>query len=154
MAGDGANIGTMIEALAADALRLAAGIVELGEAEALRRMSGRGTIEITARFVHGLIEARRLRTAYLGPALVPEPGWTLLLILYAARLEQKTLSPSRLATTGAVPHGTMMSRLDALAAAGLIHRHPDPGRRRGLLVSLTDEAAAKLGDYLMAAREL
>ncbi|MEA3052772.1 MAG: hypothetical protein QOG72_1675 [Sphingomonadales bacterium] len=149
------EIGSMIEALGGEALRLAKGIVELGEAEALRRMSGRGTIELTARFVRGLVEARRLRTHYLGPILVPEPGWTLLLILYAARLDGlPALSPARLAAASDLPYGTVNGRLDALAAAALIDRRKDPERKRGLLVALTEETATRMHDYLMAAREL
>jgi hypothetical protein len=145
--------GPTLELLSLDACRLAARMVEAAEAERLRRMTDHGRIALTARFVQSLIAARRLRSERLGPALAPEPGWSVLLILCAARLEGGALTPAAL-TRAAAPTATVHGRLAALEARGLIERRPDPARRRGTLVSLTDEAAARIHDYLREAREI
>jgi DNA-binding MarR family transcriptional regulator len=147
------DIGSTLEVLGLDALRLSKGLVEVAEAEALRRMSGSGTIEITARFVHTIIEARLLRADRFGPILTPEPGWTLMLLLYAARLDGRRLTPARLAEAG-IPIATVVGRVAALEARGLVTRAPNPARRRGRLVTLTDGAARRMHDYLRAAREI
>lgn len=143
-----------LEMLSFDACRLAARLVEAAEAEALRRMTDHGRIAITARFVRGLIAARQLRAERLGPALAPEPGWTILLVLYFARLEGFEPSLAALTRAAAAPGATVYGRLVALEALGLIERRPDPRRGRGTIVRLTEEAAARIHDYLREAREI
>ncbi|HTP15355.1 MAG TPA: MarR family transcriptional regulator [Streptosporangiaceae bacterium] len=68
------------------------------------------------------------------------------------------LSPGGLLRATLVTSGTMTNRIDRLARAGLVCRHPDPQDKRGVLVALTDrgrEAAdAALADLLMSEREL
>ena len=146
--------GPALELLSLDACRLAARLVEAAEAEALRRMTDHGRIALTARFVRTLIAARRLRSERLGPALAPEPGWSLLLALYAARLEGRAPSLAALTRTAAAPGATVHGRLVALEAAGLVERRRDPARGRGTIVRLTDVAAGKIHDYLREAREI
>lgn len=147
--------GPTLETLALDACRLAVGLAEAVEAEALRRMSNHGRIALTPRFVRGLIAARRLRSERLGPALAPEPGWTVLLVLYAARLEQAgPLTLAALTRAVAAPGATVYGRVATLEALGLLTRRPDPARGRGTIVTLTDDAAARIHDYLREAREI
>lgn len=47
------------------------------------------------------------------------------------------LSPGQLVQETLVTSGTMTNRVDRLARAGWVERRPDPGDRRGVLVSLT-----------------
>ncbi|MBT2213847.1 MULTISPECIES: MarR family winged helix-turn-helix transcriptional regulator [Actinomadura] len=47
------------------------------------------------------------------------------------------LSPGRLLHATLVTSGTMTNRIDRLAAAGLVERHPDPLDKRGVIVRLT-----------------
>jgi DNA-binding MarR family transcriptional regulator len=148
------EVGPSLEMLSFDACRLAARLVEAAEAETLRRMTDHGRIALTARFVRTLIAARRLRAERLGPALAPEPGWTILLNLYAARLDGAELSLAALTRAAAAPGATVYGRIRALEALGLAARRPDPERGRGTLVTLTDEAAARIHDYLREAREI
>ncbi|MFG2113388.1 MarR family winged helix-turn-helix transcriptional regulator [Streptomyces sp. NPDC048718] len=56
--------------------------------------------------------------------------------------EPYTLSPRELTATLMITTGGMTGRLDKLERAGLITRNPDPNDRRGLRVTLTDEARA------------
>lgn len=141
-------------ALGFDACRLAAGLARAAEAEQRRRARGHGAIEPDARFVRGLIAARRRRFERLGPALAPEPGWSVLLALYAARLEGRELTLAGLTEAAGAPGATVVGRIAALEAQGLVERRPDPARRRGTLVRLTDEATARIHDYLREAREI
>jgi hypothetical protein len=148
------DIGPSLELLALDACRLAAGLAEAAETERLRRTAGHGGIAITARFVRTLIAARRLRPQLLGPEFAPEAGWSVMLCLYVAHLEGWTLTQATLTKAAAAPGATVTGRLAALEAEGLIEPRPDPDRARGTLVSLTDEAAGRIHDYLREAREI
>jgi DNA-binding MarR family transcriptional regulator len=148
------DVGPTLEILSLDACRLAARLVEAAEADALRRMTDHGRIALTSRFVRSLIAARQLRSERLGPALAPEPGWSVLLVLYFARLEGFDPTLAALTRAAAAPGATVYGRIVALEAEGLIERRPDPSRGRGTLVRLTDEAAARIHDYLREAREI
>lgn len=148
------EVGPTLEMLSLDACRLAARLVEAAEAERLRRMTDHGRIALTPRFVRTLIAARRLRSQRLGPAFAPEPGWSLLLALYAAHLEQAEVTLAALTRAVAAPGATVYGRMVALEALGLLERRPDPSRGRGTIVRLTDEAAVRIHDYLREAREI
>ncbi|WP_433333593.1 MarR family winged helix-turn-helix transcriptional regulator [Spirillospora sp. CA-294931] len=54
------------------------------------------------------------------------------------------LSPGRLLRATLVTSGTMTNRIDRLAAAGLVERHPDPQDKRGVLVRLTDAGRTRV----------
>jgi DNA-binding MarR family transcriptional regulator len=68
------------------------------------------------------------------------------------------LSPGALLRATLVTSGTMTNRIDRLADAGLVRRHPDQQDKRGVLVALTDRgrdvADATLADLLRSEREL
>jgi DNA-binding MarR family transcriptional regulator len=68
------------------------------------------------------------------------------------------LSPGALLRATLVTSGTMTNRIDRLAQAGLVTRHPDPQDKRGVLVQLTargrEVADAALADLLDHEREL
>jgi hypothetical protein len=146
------DAGPTLGLLALDACRLAVALVGAAEAEALRRMTGHGRIDVSARFVRALIAARQLRPERFGALLAPDTGWSLMLALYAARLEGWVLNEAQLAEAAGT--ATVRTRLPALEAKGFLHRRPDPEDPRQTLVALTDEAAAKMRDYLQEAREI
>jgi len=54
------------------------------------------------------------------------------------------LSPGRLLQQTLVTSGTMTNRINRLADAGLVERHPDPRDRRGVLVRLTAAGRTKV----------
>ena len=68
------------------------------------------------------------------------------------------MTPGALLRATLVTSGTMTNRIDRLAEAGLVRRHPDPRDRRGVLVTLTDLGRAKadgaLADLLRRERDL
>jgi DNA-binding MarR family transcriptional regulator len=66
-----------------------------------------------------------------------QPGWFDLLgaLLRAGKPYQ--LNPTQLMQATMLSSAGMTKRLDRMAAAGLVERHPDPSDRRGTLVRLT-----------------
>jgi DNA-binding MarR family transcriptional regulator len=68
------------------------------------------------------------------------------------------LSPGRLLRATLVTSGTMTNRIDRLAAAGLVERHPDPQDKRGVQVRLTEAGRRRVDaaftDLLDREREL
>jgi hypothetical protein len=146
------DVGPALGPLALDACRLAAALVEVAEAEALRRGTGLGRIAVSARHVRALIAARQLRPERFGALLAPDTGWSLMLALYAARLEGWELSEAQLAEAAGI--ASVQTRLPALEAKGFLTRRPDPEDPRATLVTLTDETAEKMRDYLQEAREI
>jgi DNA-binding MarR family transcriptional regulator len=72
--------------------------------------------------------------------------------------EPYQLSPGQLLRATLVTSGTMTNRIDRLAAAKLVERHPDPQDKRGVQVRLTDvgrtRVDAAFGDLLDREREL
>jgi DNA-binding MarR family transcriptional regulator len=68
------------------------------------------------------------------------------------------LSPGALLRATLVTSGTMTNRIDRLAEAGLVRRHPDPRDKRGVLVTLTTRgrsvADAALAELLQRERKL
>jgi DNA-binding MarR family transcriptional regulator len=81
-------------------------------------------------------------------------------VLSALRREGKPyqLSPGALLRATLVTSGTMTNRIDRLAAAGLVSRHPDPQDKRGVLVRLTNEGLkavdAAMSELLASERAL
>ena len=49
-----------------------------------------------------------------------------------------------------VTSGTMTNRIDRLEESGLVRRGPDPGDKRGVLVSLTEDGRSRV-DLALAA---
>lgn len=60
------------------------------------------------------------------------------------------LTPTRLLDSLMLSSGALTNRLDRLESAGLIARAPDPTDRRGVVVSLTDAGAARIGEAITA----
>ena len=68
-----------------------------------------------------------------------QPGWFDVLATLRRAGEPYELTPTQLCESAMLSSGGMTKRLDRIAEAGLVQRHPDPDDRRGIRVRLTEE---------------
>lgn len=97
-----------------------------------------------------LVFALRLMGSDHFPPGLGEPARNMLLALYAAQLDHQRLTPTRLASSAAVPLATAVRWLDIMAERGLIRRRGDPNDRRLVRLALTPKAVAGIEAYLSA----
>lgn len=107
-----------------------------------------------AELVRRMIRARRLRDGFFGGGLFEEPGWDMLLDLYAAHLEGSRVSVSSLCIAAAVAPTTALRWIGKMSEAGLFARQPDPADRRRAFMVLTEPALEGMRGYLAALRRL
>jgi len=88
---------------------------------------------------------RRKRASLFGnPDLFGEPAWDILLDLFIAQGEDKTVSVSSACIGSASPPTTGLRWLGVLADEGLIVRENDPADHRRVLVRLTPAGTAAM----------
>lgn len=127
----------------------------------LRRIAGGGALRdgesdpprINGASVRAIIAARRLRDECFGSA-VGDLAWAVLLEAFAARLDGRLTAMTSLGASAGIARSTSHRWAAWLLARGLLVRHPDPGNRRGALIGLGDDAAARIHDYLTAAGKM
>jgi DNA-binding MarR family transcriptional regulator len=122
-------------------------------AEAPPRPRAVDPMPITARTVRAIIAARWLRREYLGFDS-SEAEWSLMLELYAARLEGREVHQTGLAVAAGVPQTTTLHTTRRLIGARIFAARPDPSDKRRLLIALTPRAAERIRAYLDAAVEI
>ncbi len=121
------------------------GALRSGEAESIAAMRtarpDRGALAL-ARKAYAL---RRKRAAIFGnPDLFGEPAWDILLDLFIAQGEGKTVSVSSACIGSAAPPTTGLRWLGVLADEGLVVREKDPEDNRRVLVRLTPTGQAAM----------
>jgi len=99
------------------------------------------------------IRSRRLREQFFAPALLEDPGWDMLLDLFAAELEDRAVSVSSLCIAAAVAPTTALRWIGKMSDCGLFQRRADPFDRRRAYMALTDQARAGLERYCQAVRQ-
>jgi DNA-binding MarR family transcriptional regulator len=103
--------------------------------------------------VRAIIAVRRLRRELLGADL-GEAEWSLMLELYAAGLEGRSVHQTGLAVAAGVPQTTALHATRRLLRTGVFASAPDPHDRRRLLIALSRPAAARVATYLAAASRI
>jgi hypothetical protein len=98
--------------------------------------------------VHQIIRLRRMRERYFGADLFADPVWDMLLDLMAAHLEGKCVTVTSVCAAAAVPSATAQRRLKALTRKGIVVRTGDPGNRRRIYLSLSEETQQAMTDLL------
>jgi hypothetical protein len=109
------------------------------------------TREVTALEVRAILSLRALRRKYLGfePS---EAVWSLMLELYAARLEGKPLAEARLGIESGLPQSRALNAAARLTDNGtVVATGTDAGERR---LALSDNAAERMRGYLAAAKRI
>lgn len=113
----------------------------------------RATLPIDPQEVRRAIRARRLREQFFAAALIEDPGWDMLLDLFAAELEDRGVSVSSLCIAAAVAPTTALRWIGKMTEAGLFERRPDPFDRRRAFMMLTEAARQGMRRYCHAAHE-
>jgi DNA-binding MarR family transcriptional regulator len=108
--------------------------------------------EPTAGDVRSAIRARRLRDQFFGATLFEDPGWDMLLDLYAAQLERTRVSVSSLCIAAAVAPTTALRWIARMTDTGLFERRPDLLDRRRAFMVLSDRASEAMRGYIVATR--
>lgn len=95
--------------------------------------------------------SRRQRGVIFGnEELFGEPAWDILLDLYIAQAEGKTVSVSSACIGSAAPPTTGLRWLGVLAEQGLVLREHDPDDQRRVLVRLTEKGTEAMDAYFSA----
>ena len=158
--------GTRLERLNAEVARIAEALARLTRAEiagdvpVLPIVGDRtnlygappSTSEPSAADVRRAIRARRLRDQFFGAALFEDPGWDMLLDLYAAELERGRVSVSSLCIAAAVAPTTALRWIARMTDTGLFERRPDLLDRRRAFMVLSARASAAMRNYIAATR--
>lgn len=84
------------------------------------------------------------------PGMFADPGWDILLDLFAAMAEGKTVSVSSACLSAGVAQSTAAGRVRQLERAGLILRRPDPLDGRRSFVEIAPIAAERVERWLNA----
>ncbi len=93
-------------------------------------------------------DVRRTRGTFFGdPDLFGEPAWDILLDLYVAHVDDKSVSVSSACIGSAAPPTTGLRWLGVLAEQGLILREQDPEDQRRVLVRLSDTGLKSMDRY-------
>jgi len=108
--------------------------------------------EPSAADVRRAIRARRLRDQFFGATLFEDPGWDMLLDLYAAELERGRVSVSSLCIAAAVAPTTALRWIARMTDTGLFERRPDMHDRRRAFMVLSDRASEAMRGYIVATR--
>jgi hypothetical protein len=103
--------------------------------------------------VRRAIRSRRLREQFFPAPLIEDPGWDMLLDLFAAELEDRGVSVSSLCIAAAVAPTTALRWIGKMTEAGLFERRPDPLDRRRAFMMLTEPARQGIHRYCQAVRE-
>ena len=93
------------------------------------------------------LQARRQRGRFLSPKLFSEPGWDMLLELYAASLSQRRLTVTRLAERTATAMTTALRWITVLESEGLARRDFNPLDRRLVYIVLSPKGEEALDAF-------
>jgi DNA-binding MarR family transcriptional regulator len=101
----------------------------------------------TAAKVREMIKLRRLRDQHFPPYLFADPAWDILLDLYAANLEGKSVSVSSLCIAAAVPPTTALRWITTMTEHGALVRKQDPQDARRVFIGLSPDSEERLSNY-------
>jgi DNA-binding MarR family transcriptional regulator len=101
--------------------------------------------------IREMIKLRRLRDQHFPPDLFADPAWDILLDLYAANLEGKSVSVSSLCIAAAVPPTTALRWITTMTEHGALVRKQDPNDARRVFIGLSEDSEARLTAYFTSA---
>jgi hypothetical protein len=105
-----------------------------------------------AEFAREAYATRRRRSRiFQNDELFGEPAWDILLDLYIAHVEKKSVSVSSACIGSAAPPTTGLRWLGVLADQQLVMREHDPEDQRRVLVRLTERGLTAMDEYFASA---
>lgn len=125
----------------------------LAEVEELRTLALGQCSEITGTTVRSIIAARRIRDDHFWPSM-NEAAWSLLLELFANRLEGERRGVAGLSAATGLSLDACLHWIDWLAGRGVVFRNARVEAGEIELVDLTDTGADRMHDYLLTALKL
>jgi DNA-binding MarR family transcriptional regulator len=96
-----------------------------------------------------LLALQASRGKSIGAQLFADPAWDMLLDLFVAAGENRSVCVSSLCLAAAIPVSTAHRWVQALARAGAITRREDPLDRRRVFVELPPSVAAAIESELL-----
>ena len=99
-----------------------------------------------------IAERRVERYQYLPAEMFGEPAWDMLLDLYLASGDGKSISVSSACIASRAPATTALRWLRRMEQLGLVARVNDDSDRRRVYVTITDAAKRALTDWLLSIR--
>jgi predicted transcriptional regulator len=93
------------------------------------------------------LRLRRVRDAQL-PDMFQDPAWDILLDLFAASADGRSISISSACIASAAPPTTALRYIERLNRAGLLSRHAAPNDRRCVFLSLTERGEQLIHNFL------
>jgi hypothetical protein len=109
--------------------------------------------ETDPRWVRAILDVRALRRQFLGFE-TSDGALAMMLELYVARLEGRSIHQTALGVAARVPPTTALRAARMFLARGIVTRHPDSVDKRLHLLALSDAAAMRLRAYLATAAHL
>jgi hypothetical protein len=105
------------------------------------------------RLLQAMLRLGRLRGQHFAASLFADSAWDILLDLMVARRGRRSVSASSLCIA-AVPATTALRWIAHMTKQELLVRRPDPRDGRRVFIALSEQAAAVMHDYLLAARRI
>jgi hypothetical protein len=106
----------------------------------------------TAQAIRELIKLRRLREQHFPADLFADPSWDILLDLFAAKLEGKSVSVSSLCIAAAVPPTTGLRWITTMTEHGALVRRQDPNDARRVFIELSADSEERLRAFFTDAQ--
>jgi DNA-binding MarR family transcriptional regulator len=103
--------------------------------------------DVSPHWIRSIIKARRRREQIFGDDIFADPGWDILLELYAAALAQDPVTVTQVCKVATIPTTTGLRWLGQLEQAGWISREPDTKDRRRVFLTLTSAGLKAMRQY-------
>ena len=107
-----------------------------------------------AEVARGVYKSSRSRSRILGSDLCPDPAWHMLVDLFAAGQEGRSVSVTSLCLASGVAPSTGLRHLNLAADGGLIARVPDGRDGRRILVGMTEKGDERVGAIIADVRDM
>jgi hypothetical protein len=109
--------------------------------------------ELSAADIRAIIAVRQMRRRCLGVE-ASDAAWSMMLELYAARLEGRSLHQTGLSVAAGVPETTALRVTRHMLESGAFTSEDHPTDKRLLVIGLSDAIALRMDSYLAATRAL